>query len=245
MPTTRSRLQQGYPAASSASDEENDTLDPASLKQSTSIFTAPLTLPKRAAFLRTNSSSSQTLVTTPSRSFKRTCSSPAVYGTASDSQGGSGGIASRTRTRQRASSSSRKSSSSRATGRSQRSSIAGSQRGDDSSDNEEDRSQRSLRLGGCSQGSEALEARDDSNKENVAPLRHVVDMTEQQRMTEARDAQEEGVARRTRGSGAPAAAPMERRVSGPARATRNTARVGDATTPSSARRSLRSSNDGE
>ncbi|KAN0060785.1 AAA ATPase [Thecaphora frezii] len=65
----------------------------------------------------------------------------------------------------------------------------------ESSDDENDGENRA-RLGGCSQQSQASDEPDDANKENVAPWRCAsVDVLN----LEARDAQEEAVARRTRG----------------------------------------------
>ncbi|CAO1614146.1 unnamed protein product [Sympodiomycopsis kandeliae] len=54
----------------------------------------------------------------------------------------------------------------------------------------------SRRIGGCSSAVEVLDKRDDSNKENVAPLRHV---HQDVLASEARDVDTENIARRTRG----------------------------------------------
>ncbi|CDR87295.1 uncharacterized protein SPSC_00421 [Sporisorium scitamineum] len=77
---------------------------------------------------------------------------------------------------------------------SSRRSILGSSDFGDSSDDENDSQSTSRRLGGCWSFPTAADRPDDSNKENVAPLRcasqDVLDM-------EARDAQQEDAIRRT------------------------------------------------
>ncbi|EPQ30175.1 uncharacterized protein PFL1_02291 [Pseudozyma flocculosa PF-1] len=80
---------------------------------------------------------------------------------------------------------------------SSRRSILGSERMSDSeSSDDENGSQGRNRLGGCSQQSQGSDEPNDGNKENVAPFRCASsDILNQ----EARDAQEESVARRTRG----------------------------------------------
>lgn len=77
---------------------------------------------------------------------------------------------------------------------SSRRSILGSSEFGDSSDDENDSQSSSRRLGGCSTRPSATNQPDDSNKENVAPFRCAsLDVLE----SEARDAQEEDVIRRT------------------------------------------------
>ena len=77
---------------------------------------------------------------------------------------------------------------------SSRRSILGSSEYGDSSDDENDRHGHPPRLGGCSSFTAAADMRDDSNKENVAPLRCASqDVLE----SEARDAQQENAIRRT------------------------------------------------
>jgi len=77
---------------------------------------------------------------------------------------------------------------------SSRRSILGSSDLGDSSDDENDGSSRSRRIGGCSSISSTADRPDDSNKENIAPFRcasqDVLD-------SEARDAQQEDAIRRT------------------------------------------------
>lgn len=68
--------------------------------------------------------------------------------------------------------------------------------GEDSDSSDDEARPYTLRMGGCSSESSPLDRRDDSNKENVAPLRHV---SQETLASEARDAETESIARRTRG----------------------------------------------
>lgn len=69
-------------------------------------------------------------------------------------------------------------------------------RSGDSDPSDDESTPSNLRIGGCSSDVSPLRKRDDSNKENVAPLRHV---TQDVLASEAQEVENENVARRTRG----------------------------------------------